>query len=149
MKMRYWKFLVTMAIILGLLGMSGMALADSSSGGGSPRYTYTEQIAVGFAISDSGNAHCEGSVVAYDSASLICLTMQLQRYVGGNSWSAVKTWTKRNGSEGSYSLGMTKDYSLTTTGTYRLYVCATVTPPGASPEVTYIYSGERGCIISN
>jgi hypothetical protein len=77
-------------------------------------------------------AHCSATITGLSGTTRIVATMQLQR-VSGNSVTTVSTWTQSvNGNR----LVMSESATVTSNGTYRLRVDATVTRNGVSESIS-------------
>jgi len=85
------------------------------------------------------NANCSGSINAY-SGSTISGTLTLERK-NGSSWDFVKSWTK---SSSNPWLIFDENFTVSSAGTYRVVLTATVTRAGVSENVS-ITSSEKTC----
>lgn len=123
------------AILLGMvfLLLWGSALAEFAEAGSGiqPRYDLTDTVTAGLSISSSGVATCKGRIApTYDDCTS-SVTVRLQRK-SGNSWVTLRTWTASGtGTHGSSAGGI---YTLTTHGTYRVYVSGTVVASDGTRE---------------
>lgn len=93
----------------------------NSNGGIQPYYVNTLNIAAGLRIEGS-TAYCLAEVFA-KKPCFINVTMRLQRLENG-SWQTKSSWIESAANAGGKTLS--KSFSLSSRGTYRVYVIATV-----------------------
>ncbi len=114
--------------------VTAQARAAGNTGGIQPRYVNTLNIAAGLKISGS-TAYCLAEVFA-KKVCFVNVTMRLQKKENG-SWQTKSSWIE---SSTSGSKMMSKSFTLSSKGTYRVYVIATVEGeqvPCESNIVTY------------
>lgn len=101
----------------------------------SARYSYTDQIDAGFAI--SGNvASCSGNVEPSETTHTASVVVKLQKKVN-SSWSTVKSWSASASKAGS-TASASGTYTLSKGFQYRVYVIGTVRDSsGTVLETTY------------
>lgn len=105
-----------------------------------PQYSYTNSITTSFGIT-SGKASCMTTIYGISgTTSKIVVTQHLQKK-NGNSWDNedVMTWTDTVENWYAY---ISHSYTITESGTYRLYSEATVYS-GSKSEVVDITSSEK------
>ncbi|MCI9491537.1 MAG: hypothetical protein HFH42_00125 [Lachnospiraceae bacterium] len=99
---------------------AAQARAAGNSGGIQPYYIYISNIAAGLKI-EGNTAYCLSEVFA-KKVCFVNLTMRLQRKENG-SWQTKSSWVE---SSTSGSKTMSKSFTLSSRGTYRVYAIATV-----------------------
>ncbi len=100
------------------------------------RSVNTASMKLGFDISNAGTANITASVMGKAATSKIQLNVKLQKYnSAGNSWKKVKSWDKT--AESSY-VSLNTSYKLSTKGTYRCVLSASVWKNGNSENVSMV-----------
>ena len=101
-------------------------------------YTYTR--AVSSVLSFSGStASCQSNVFGYNNCTKIVGTQKLQKKVLW-WWSDVQTWSKTSYSN---TLYMSNSATVTSSGTYRVRIDATVYGNDGGSETVYAVSTEK------
>jgi len=126
MKRKISMVLAVMCLLLNLSTVSYAAevagVQPTAIGGGTaePYYVNTANISAGLKI--TGNtAYCNADVTA-KKVCFINIVMRLQRKEG-TSWHTVSSWVESANAGGK---NMTKSFTLSTRGTYRVYAIFTV-----------------------
>lgn len=101
--------------------VTAQARAAGNAGGIQPHYVNTLNIAAGIRIEGS-TAYCRAEVFA-KKACFINVVMRLQKKENG-SWQTKSSWIESAANAGGKT--MTKSFALSSRGTYRVYVIATV-----------------------
>ncbi len=134
------KIVVAISILFGVMGtlLSGsISQAAMLMDGASVTSIVDSNSTVKLSISGTGtataSAHIRGNVI---DTSKVEVTMKIQKYnTSTKSWKAVKSWTE---SKRSYRLSISKNYSVSSRGKYRVKVIATLS--GTKTETVTKYS---------